>query len=296
MKLLKVLVLLIFFMHGDVSPVATNGDNLLTLTRMANASSQFVVFDATWHKDKPDLSRYGLRPITLIGGQLWDNGARKDYLPNKNRIPALADQALLNGGIVVLDIEHWTMKGDHAMVSESLSKCSIVLDWFHETYPVLQVGYYGFPPLRDYWRAIKGPGSKEYLEWQVENDALRGLAGEVDILFPSLYTFYPSREKWVTYATAQISEARRYGGGKPVYVFLWPAYHESNRALSGRSIEPEFWKLQLATARAKADGIVIWGGGGKPWNEDAPWWIVTKKFMKNIDRPVDRCLSERCRQ
>ncbi|WHZ30318.1 MAG: hypothetical protein OJF51_005121 [Nitrospira sp.] len=288
MKVLKVPMLLTAFMVGDISSVVTNDNNLLRVAHVANAASQFVVFDARWHKDKPDLSQYGLRPITLLGGQLWDNGPHKDYMPNKNRIPALAEQAMANGGVAVLDIEHWTMKGDPNVVSESLSKCSAILEWFRKEHPGLQIGYYGFPPLRDYWRAIKGPGSKEYLEWQVENDALRGLASEVDILFPSLYTFYPSREKWVTYATAQISEARRYGGGKPVYVFLWPEYHEANRDLAGKGLEPEFWKLQLATARANADGIVIWGGGGKPWNEDAPWWIVTKEFMKNMDGPVPK--------
>ena len=260
----------------------TNQQYSLVVSGSVQAASQFVVFDATWHKGKPDLSQYGLRPIMLIGGQLWDNGPQKDYLPNKNRIPALAEQAMAAGGIAVLDIEHWAMKGEYAVVSESLSKYSTVLEWFHKTLPGLQVGYYGVPPIRDYWRAIKGPTTKEYLAWQADNDALRPLAHDLDILFPSLYTFYPDREGWVAYAIAQIREARRYGQGKPVYVFLWPAYHDSNRLLANKSIEPEFWKLQLETAHAHADGIVIWGGGGSPWNEQAPWWKITKEFMGTI--------------
>ena len=277
---IRFLVLLMIF-ETIVWP-ATNQDYSLANSGSAQAANQFVVFDATWHKGKPDLSQYGLRPITLIGGQLWEKGADRAYLPKKNQVRPLAEQAMASGGIAVLDIEHWPVRGDHAVVGESLTKLSTVLAWFHEAFPGLQVGYYGVPPIRDYWRAIKGSGTKEYLAWQAENDALRPLANDVDILFPSLYTFYPHREGWVEYAVAQIRETRRYGQGKPVYVFLWPAYHESNLLLGNKSIEPEFWKLQLETVRAHADGIVIWGGGGSSWNEQAPWWKITKEFMGTI--------------
>jgi hypothetical protein len=283
---IRVLVLLMVFgLEAIVSP-ATDNYYSLVVSGSAQAADQFVVFDGTWHKEKPDLSKYGLKPITIIESQLWDNPQMKDYLPNKTRVPALAEHAMAAGGIAILDIEHWPMKGDHAVVSESLSRYSTVLQWFHQALPGLKVGYYGVPPIRDYWRAVKGPTAKEYLAWQAENDALQSLASEVDILFPSLYTFYPEREGWVDYAIAQIREARRYGNGKPVYVFLWPAYHESNALLGGSSIEPGFWKLQLETARIHADGIVIWGGGGSLWNEQAPWWKITKAFMQSSEQSV----------
>ena len=38
-------------------------------------------------------------------------------------------------------------------------------------------------PIRDYWRAIKGEGSEEYMEWQAENDKLKLLANVVDVIF-----------------------------------------------------------------------------------------------------------------
>ena len=57
-----------------------------------------------------------------------------------------------------------------------------------------------------------------------ENDQLRPLAGAVDILFPSLYTFYTDQGGWVRYAYAQIAEARRNANGKPVYVFYGQQY------------------------------------------------------------------------
>jgi hypothetical protein len=116
-----------------------------------------------------------------------------------------------------------------------------------------------------------------------ENDQLRSLAGAVDVFFPSLYTFYPDQAGWKKYAIAQIEEARRYGGGKPIYVFLWPQYHESNRILGGSYLPADYWLLELETAREYADGIVLWSGSSK-WDEDAPWWKVTKEFVKNRDQ------------
>ena len=131
-----------------------------------------------------------------------------------------------------------------------------------------------------------------YSTWQAENDRLAPLAKDVDAFFPSLYTFYADRNGWVRYATAQINEARRYGGGKPVFVFLAPQYHESNKILGGRFIEPKYWKLQLETASQQADGIVIWGGwknGPAEWDEAAPWWKATKEFLREKGICAKQC-------
>ena len=181
-----------------------------------------------------------------------------------------------------LDIEHWPLKGSPDSVRDSLTKYMTVLDWFRTAAPGLSVGYYGVPPLRDYWRAIKETSSQERRSWMEENDQLRSLAGAVNVLFPSLYTFYPDQAGWKKYAIAQIEEARRYGNGKPVYVFLMPTYHDSNRILGGHYLPADYWLLELETAKEYADGIVIWGGWGAKWDDNAPWWNITKEFMKNI--------------
>lgn len=165
-----------------------------------------------------------------------------------------------------------------------------VLQWFKEAAPGLVVGYYGAPPLRDYWKSLSSPASKEWASFAKENDQMRPLAGSVDILFPSLYTFYTDRGGWVRYAYAQIAEARRYGNGKPVYVFLWPQFHESNPSLKGAYLPVDFWRLQLQMAKQYADGIVIWGGWGSnngpvKWDNNAAWWRVTKEFMKKVAPP-----------
>jgi hypothetical protein len=248
----------------------------------------FLVFDGTLYSDKPDLSVYGIRPIKVVYAQEFSPDWFKDAnrLPPQSAVQAVAQKAKLRGNEVVLDIEHWPPRGSPDLVHDSLTKYMTVLDWFRVAAPGLAVGYYGLPPIRDYWRAIKGTESQEHKSWRDENDQLRSLAGAVDVLFPSLYTFYPYQPGWKKYAIAQIEEARRIGGGKPISVFLWPQYHNSNRILGGRDLPADYWLLELETAKEYADGIVIWGGWGtdnRPakWYENASWWKLTKEFMKN---------------
>lgn len=248
----------------------------------------FMVFDGTLYAGKPDLSAHGIRPVSIAyAGQF---GARwhksSDTLPDKTVVQQVARQALTQNVPVVIDIEHWPLVGAPTQVRASLSKYMTVLQWFKEAAPGLPVGYYGAPPIRDYWKSLKSPMSKEWASFAKENDQLRPLAGAVDIIFPSLYTYYTDRGGWVRYAYAQIAEARRNANGKPVYVFLWPQYHDSNPSLAWAHIPPDFWRLQLQMAKQYADGIVIWGGWGPKgrvqWDENAAWWKVTKEFMKKL--------------
>ncbi len=252
----------------------------------------FVVFDGTLYTNKPDLSQYGIQPITITYASQFGNEWFKDAarLPDKESVQRVAREAEKKASHVVIDIEHWPLKGDSRQVQESLSKYMTVLHWFKGAAPGLAVGYYGAPPLRDYWRAINSPTSKEWRSYSEENDRLQPLAGAVDILFPSLYTFYTDQGGWVRYAYGQIAEARRCANGKPVYVFLWPQYHDSNRTLAGTFLPADYWRLELETAKQYADGIILWGGWGNnnrpaKWDEDAGWWKVTKDFMKSLGDP-----------
>jgi hypothetical protein len=250
------------------------------------------VFDGTLYTDKPDLSQYGIRPIAIaysgqFGNDWYKNATR---LPDKDSVQRVARETKGKSRHVVIDIEHWPLKGDSSQVRESLSKYLTVLQWFKEAAPELSVGYYGAPPLRDYWRAIRPPTSKEWRSYEDDNDRLHPLAGAVDTLFPSLYTFYTDQGGWVRYAYGNIAEARRYANGKPVYVFLWPQYHGSNRKLAGTYLPADYWRLELETAKQYADGIILWGGWGSDnrpakWDDNAGWWKVTKDFMKTVPAP-----------
>ncbi|MBS0158344.1 MAG: hypothetical protein JSS26_07120 [Nitrospira sp.] len=247
----------------------------------------FKVFDATLYANKPDLSVYGLAPITVVYpdsfGRDWYRQNNQE-LPRKAAVQAVASSVQAKGNPVVLDVEHWRVWGEKRIIQENLKKYITLLEWMKDVAPILTFGYYGVPPLRNYGAAQSGLITGEYKGWMWGNDQLKPLADAVDALYPSLYTFYEDRAGWRKFATAQIAEARRYTAEKPVYVFLWPQYHEINKALAGTYLPEDYWRLELQTARELADGIVIWGGWGnnhRPaiWDENAPWWRVTREFL-----------------
>ena len=90
---------------------------------------------------------------------------QSEHLPEKETVQRVAREAQAKSGHVVIDIEHWPLKGDSSEVQNSLSKYMTVLQWFKEAAPGVAVGYYGAPPLRDYWRAITGPTSSPGTSW-----------------------------------------------------------------------------------------------------------------------------------
>ena len=226
---------------------------LTALAQIPPGPKPFVVFDGMDYSHKPDSSVYGIRPITLVYadrfGPDWYKQA-DGRLPDLQAVQAVAREAQEKGHEVVLDIERWPLTGSPNSVRDNLTKYMTVLDWFRAAAPGLPVGYYGPPPIIDYWRALRGISDPLYQSWMAENDQIRPLAGAVDALFPSVYTFSPDQAKWKKYAIAQIEEARRFGNGKPVFVFLWPQYHESSNLTLGANYLPaDYWLLELGDSQ-----------------------------------------------
>lgn len=181
--------------------------------------SGFVVLDGTLSTNKPALSAYGIKPAHIIyEGMLWSRDQWSAPLPDAEVVRQRAREALAKGQPVVINIERRPLRGDPSVVADSLQRYLQVLRWFRSEEPGLRIGYYSTVPIRDYWRAIQDRDSPDYKAWQKENNALRPLAREVDVAYPSLYTFYEDRAGWVKYAEAQLREAKRYS--KLVYAFL----------------------------------------------------------------------------
>jgi hypothetical protein len=237
-------------------------------------------------KQKPDLTRYGLSPISMVyEGTIWQRGHSDAVLPDRDLVRSTAVEASKSGGIAVLDIERWPLSGDATVVEESIRRYETVIRWFKEAAPSVKVGYYGTAPVRNYWDAIEPSDSPKYVAWQKLNDVVASIARLEDILFPSVYTFYEDQDGWSKYAVQQIQEARRIGKGKPVYVFLWQEYEVPKEKAPGTYIPPKYWHMELEIASKYADGIVIWGGWSETWDETAPWWRETKSFLQQVGSP-----------
>ena len=251
-------------------------------------SRPFLWFDAMHLKNKPDLSRLGFRPLRMLYGQrFWAKGASKEQ-PHIDAVRAVARSASRRGELVCVDIEHWPLRADDDGVNQaSLAKYMKVAHWMHEAEPGLRLGFYGIMPIRSYW-AIASGSEKRRARWRRQNEKLMPLAGAVDVIFPSLYTFYSDRKGWVRYARAHLKAARQYN--RPVYAFLWPRYHQGGDPdLAGEPVPGDFWRLQLETCYRYADGVVIWSGQGQ-WDPEAAWWQETKRFMESPTRLDDKFL------
>ncbi|HUJ16771.1 MAG TPA: hypothetical protein VL197_02165 [Nitrospirota bacterium] len=229
----------------------------------------FEIFDGVVYKHKPDMSRYGIKPILILyDDAFWDKGEDKKEL-NRKKIVETAKK-IPRASIVCIDIEH--------LGADKLKEVAVLIK---KNAPQSQIGFYGIP-LREYWASLAEKSSQQYKDWVNKNEQYIALIQEVDILFPSLYTFYPFPEQWEKYAIENIKQAKIYG--KPVYPFLWPQYHDST-ILKGSYINGDLWRLELETCYKYADGIVMWGGWdmiawkAEDWKDDAIWWAVTQKFI-----------------
>jgi hypothetical protein len=195
--------------------------------------------------------------------------------------------------VIALDLEHWETRGAAGIVEPNVRRLVSVVERLRAGGLKNPVGYYGILPNREYWRAIEGTSSEGFRSWQRDNDYVIPLAAVVDILFPSLYTFYEDPARWKLYALRNIAEAKRLANGKPIYPFIWPQYHDGT-ALEGRYIPAADWRAQLDLLAGEVDGIVIWGGwareeGRLKWDDEAQWWMETKDFL---DRMNGRCHPE----
>ena len=289
----QVVLALIAILAGALAgaPPAHAGKLQRSMTVPGLRPPAFPVFDALGIP-AADKSRWfghyhAIVPIRMIyQSSLWPRSEcnKKGYArPNLAYLRRFA-QKLFSSMLLCLDIECWPVNGSDREARASITKFEEVADIFHRARPDLKLGSYGVPPIRDYWNAIK-PGSAGYKIWLAHNRRLAGLARHVDVIFPSLYTFYDDVPGWQQYAHANIQQARQYG--KPVYPFIWPQFHNSNKTLAYHWLPGAFWRAELDTIYQHADGVVIWGWSGffpKGWHKKHPAWVdATRNFLTQLN-------------
>lgn len=248
------------------------------------------MLDAMKFTGKPDLSGDGFYASPEITeASLWA-GAPDENEPYQPAVELQSSiKAASNPPInypIIFNVERWDLDQRVVGAVEAAASRDKIVQIFEWARPILskqQYGLYAYLPLRDYWSPV-GADPVDIAAWRTANDLLAPLVTKVRALYPSLYTFYDDPAGWVTYAEANIAEAKRIAGGRPIYPFLWPQYHESAPGgLAGTFIAGDYWRLQLETVHASgADGIVIWSDASQAWNASADWWLETLAFIAGL--------------
>ncbi len=248
----------------------------------------FQVFAALLHEQEPDLKPDGLDPIYLFDRGIWAAGATRLDVPDDRLVKARVDRLPENGSPLVMDFEFFKFRNSREALASRNSLKAIARS-FRNASGDRPIGFYEYLPRREFWSAIAGKDSAKYHQWQLKNDFFAELEPYVDTLFPSIYTFHDDPKKWVKYARAQVSEARRISD-KPVIPFIWHDFHYNGQDGPLVPIPASFWRLQLETLSEIADGIVIWGGWDPVkrtrvvWDNQADWWLETQNFMRALGR------------
>jgi hypothetical protein len=210
----------------------------------------FKLSEALVYSGTPDLSLYGMSHVTVVD-------------------PGHQEYGVLNTDAKETVVMDWELAGKP--LPEAFT-------WARQSGYKGPLSFYMMLPKRDYWRAVAGPNSAPYKQWQAENDALKPTVASVAAIYPSLYTFYTDQTAWVAYATANMAEGRRIAPAKKMYPFLWPSNHTT-----GVDLPADYWLKELRTVRDHADGAVIWGGWdvdhARPWDQNAAWWKATQEFI-----------------
>ena len=174
---------------------STEGEgDALGSARYNISAGSFVVYDASLYREKPDLSRFGIEPLTVVyASWLWRKQEDRDRLPSFERLRKIFSGDYVIGPLVCIDVEDWPLRGDEDVKKISLTNYKALVQMVRKVRPDLKLGYYGVPPIRDYKAAQGRVKSKKFQEWQEENRSLTELAYQVDVVFPSLYTFDSDR-------------------------------------------------------------------------------------------------------
>ena len=259
-----------------------------------NGSKNFIIFDATLYKEKPDYLGQGIIPLTVIyEKKFWPVGSYdKNIAPDERFVRKLAKSIRPKSRYVVLDIESWPIRGYQRkpeVVEKSIENYLNVLKWFKQERPDLHIGYFGFPK-NNYIDAQESSGTFMYGRHMKEVRSILPILTLSDAAYPSAYTFEGSFLNWTKAFLGMLKKLKMHYQGK-IYVFMSPDYIDAsfidNHENDNKPLPDGMWRKQLEFAYDHVDGVVIWGGwkdhemNRLKWDGRRQWWSETKAFIKD---------------
>ncbi|HEX2529693.1 MAG TPA: hypothetical protein VHL31_25820 [Geminicoccus sp.] len=249
-----------------------------------NTGARKHVYQGFRYNKMPNFAGCGLSSLKIFyEGELF--GGKSKSQPNISQLKNVIVPQILKKkwDYVVIDIEVWD---EITEMDKLILAMKTIRDGVRAGGGTSKLGYYMMLPEKNWLAPVQNSATKTS-KWRANNDKLKRLADEVDIIFPSLYTLYDNQGDWIKYAKANIAEARRYG--KPVMPFIWPQIHNWNKEDGQKYMSASFWKTQLEVTFDLSDAVIIWGSmttvkgsrGWDTWRSGMPWWEVTKSFNRS---------------
>ena len=262
-------------------------------------STGFKVFEDINYRNHPNLQAMGMEPLKIHYESAFfkdrrPQGAHENLnvsipypLPDLSKVAEVARNSPQTSCV---DIErYWNsfrMNGDEEINNRAIVAYETIMRAYMDNLPKGHVaGLYSTLPIRSYWPVINGTTDL----WKKTNDKFAGVAEMVDILFPSIYTFYTDsaqdQSRYLQYGMAQISEAKRLAPDKPCIPFLWPQFHSGDDQFKGRPVPAKYFRRQLDMCREHADGVVIWtlsSTKNTPFTNIPDWWGALTDFLDDL--------------
>lgn len=255
---------------------------LVFFTVMADAQNRpFKVAQSMHYKGGADLSADGVPYNPIVYERSLVPNANSDTPASQEAMKAVLSSIKPGPFPTVLDVERWPIETpDLEKRKDHIERLIDMLKRAKEARPDMQYGYYGTLPIRVYWPVTGFSNPALRSAWQKLNDqGVRALMPHVDALFPSLYHFDDDASRWESNTRMLLTEGRKFG--KPMYCYLSPQFHPSNKQFAGKYLSRELWRSALKTCHELADGIVIWAYAPKTeWDPQAPWWQETLAFLR----------------
>jgi hypothetical protein len=137
------------------------------------------------------------------------------------------------------------------------------LKWARETYPTAVHTLYGRQPFqRDYWGIVNKTSAEREAAHQLDMRMWGHIDPYVDAYVVDIYNFYDKPDS-VFYMASNVElnlERTRTLGNKPIYVYEWLRYHDSNVFERNREVDPYLVEAMAAVPYfSGAKGIVLWG-------------------------------------
>ncbi len=236
------------------------------------AAAQFKVFQYIAQPGTPaNLAPYAVRYILDYGPALYGNNT---CTPNQGNIQQYANKGLSSPGVPVsLDMElnqGWPAYTSQAF-TDSLNNYIQAIQIFKAVNTTSPVGFYSVPP-----KQVYNNFSSVDASFAPFSQAMTPLANAVDYYSPDFYN-YGSNDtvKWRKAVDTTLAVIRQYyNTSKPIYPYISP-----NPSAAGL-IDSAVWLYDLNYLYTRTQGILLWSNGGGPaWDNNAPWWRCTKKFL-----------------